>query len=286
MPFCADGIAEGVLRELVAFHIEQGTDALIINGSTGEAATMSASEQRRALEIVVDSAGGSIPVIAGVGGSDTAAVADLARAAREVRVDGLLLSPPPYNKPNQPGIIAHYRAVLGAGDLPMIIYNVPGRTACNILPETVEELAGDERIVGVKEASGDISQIAEVARRVGDRVAIYSGNDDQVVPVMALGGKGVISVLANLAPADTSRMAHSFLKGDVQTARELQLRYLPLVATLFSEPNPVPVKAGVRAIGFAVGDVRLPLVDLQPGTRQTLLERMAEVGIGMAGATA
>lgn len=281
-PFGPDGVNEAVLRELVDFHVREGTDALVVNGSTGEAVAMSAAEQRRALEIVVAAAAGRVPVIGGVGGSGTAAVTELARATRDAGADGILLSPPPYNKPSQRGIVAHFRAILDAADLPMIVYNVPGRTACNILPETVEELAADERVVGVKEASGDISQIAEVARRVGDRVAIYSGNDDQVVPVLSLGGRGVISVLGNVAPADTSRMVHLFLEGDLAGAREIQLRYLPLIATLFSEPNPVPVKAAVRELDFDVGDVRLPLLAASAQTVERLRGLMRQAGLTLA----
>jgi 4-hydroxy-tetrahydrodipicolinate synthase len=286
MPFTADGIDEGVLRELVRFHLREGTDALVVNGSTGEATTMSPEEQRRAVEVVAEEAGGRIPVIAGVGGSDTAAVARAARTAREAGADALLLSPPPYNKPTQQGIVAHYRRVMDAADLPTVVYNVPGRTACNILPATVETLAEDPRVVGVKEASGDVSQVAELARRVADRVALYSGNDDQVVPLMALGGKGVISVLANVAPADTSRMAKAFLEGEVEESRRLQLRYLPLVAALFREPNPVPVKAAVAMLGFAVDGVRLPLLDASPAVREELEREMRALGIGPAATAA
>lgn len=278
-PLGPEGLDEAVLREIVEFHLAEGTDALIVNGSTGEASTMTPAEQRRSLEVVVDAAGGRIPVIGGVGGSDTGAVVELARSVTAAGADGILLSPPPYNKPSQRGIVAHYRAVLDAADLPMIVYNVPGRTACNILPETVEQIAADPRVVGVKEASGDISQVAELARRIGSRVAIYSGNDDQIVPVMSLGGKGVISVLANVAPADTARMAHAYLEGDVATSRELQLRYLPLVAALFRDPNPVPIKAAVEALGFDVGPVRLPLVPLSGEARADLYARMREVGL-------
>ncbi len=286
MPFAADGINEDVLRELVRFHLREGTDALVVNGSTGEATTMSPEEQRRALEVVVDEAGGNLPVIAGAGGSDTAAVARLATAAREAGADGLLLSPPPYNKPTQQGIVAHFRRVMDAADLPTVVYNVPGRTACNILPATVETLAEDPRVVGVKEASGDISQVAELARRLADRVAIYSGNDDQVVPLMALGGQGVISVLANVAPADTSRMARAYLAGQVEEARRIQLRYLPLVAALFREPNPVPVKMAVSMLGFATGEVRLPLLGASPEVREELEREMLALGLGVASAAA
>jgi 4-hydroxy-tetrahydrodipicolinate synthase len=268
---------EAVLRALVAFHLEEGTDALVVNGSTGEAATLAADEQRRVVEIVTDAVGGAprrVPVIAGVGGSDTAVAASLAAGAREAGADGLLLAPPPYSRPPQRGIVAHFARVLDAGGLPTILYNVPGRTACNLAPETVESLADDERVVGIKEASGDISQVAETARRVADRIALYSGNDDQVVPLMALGGRGVISVLANVAPRDTARMVHAWLEGSIEESRELQLRYLPLIAALFHESNPIPVKAAVELLGHAVGEPRLPLV---PASRETLDELRREM---------
>ncbi len=283
MPFGDGGVNEPVLRELVRFHLREGTDALIVNGSTGEAPAMSAAEQRRAVEIVVDEAGRRVPVIAGAGGSDTAAVSGLARGAREAGADALLIAPPPYNKPPQRGIVAHFRHVMDAGGLPAIAYNVPGRTACNILPETMELLAQDERIVGVKEASGDISQVAEVCRRVAGEVAVYSGNDDQIVPLMALGGVGVISVLANVAPRDTARMAHAFLEGGVAEARSLQLAYLPLIAAIFREANPIPIKAAVEMLGFAVGQPRLPLVEISDAARAELRAAMDAMGLDAAG---
>ena len=277
-PFDSAGVNESVLRELVRFHLREGTDALIVNGSTGEAATMSPAEQRHAIETVVDEAGGRVPVIAGAGGSDTAAVAELARQTRAAGADALLLAPPPYNKPTQQGMIAHFRAVMDAGDLPAVLYNVPGRTACNLLPATVAELAeSDARVIGIKEASGDISQIAELARLVGERLAIYSGNDDQIVPVLSLGGRGVISVLANIAPRDTSRIVRAFLGGAVKDAYTLQLRYLPLISTLFREPNPIPVKAAVRALGFDTGPVRLPLLDASDGVQSELIRQMRDM---------
>src|SRR5690606_22672626 len=173
--------------------------------------------------------------------------------AREAGADALLVSAPPYNKPTQRGLVAHYRAVLDAVDLPLIVYNVPGRAGVNILPAIVAELAADERVVGVKEACGDIAQIAELARLVGSRLAIWSGNDDQIVPILALGGLGVISVLANVVPGEVSRMVHLFLDGDVASARSLQRRYLPLVRALFAEPNPIPVQAAVGWVGLAGG---------------------------------
>jgi 4-hydroxy-tetrahydrodipicolinate synthase len=284
MPFDDAGVDEAVLRELVRFHLREGTDALVVNGSTGEAAAMSAAEQRRAVEVVVDEARAGdrrVPVIAGAGGSDTAAVARLAADARDAGADALLVAPPPYNKPPQRGIVAHYRAVMDAADLPTVVYNVPGRTACNILPETMETLAEDPRVAGIKEASGDLCQVAEIARRLEGRVALYSGNDDQILPLMSLGGAGVISVLANVAPRDTSRMAHAYLEGDVDASRELQLRYLPLVGALFREANPMPVKAAVGMLGFAVGEPRLPLVPVSDAVRAELREAMSALGIAL-----
>ena len=285
-PFNKQGVNEKALRDIVRFHHREQTDALIVNGSTGEAATMSADEQGRAVEIVVDENKGKLPVIVGCGGSDTAQVARLAIQARTAGADALLLSAPPYNKPTQQGLIAHFRAVMDAGQLPAVLYNVPGRTSVNILPATAEELAADERVIGVKEACGDISQIAELARRMPDRVYIWSGNDDQIVPVMSLGGKGVISVLGNVAPRDTSRMAHSYLDGDVATARMLQLRYLPLIAALFAEANPIPIKTAVGWLGFDVGELRLPLTPITDGARERLMAALKDVGISPLTASA
>lgn len=278
-PFDDEGVNEPALRALVRFHHEEGTDALIVCGSTGEAATMSPAEQRRALEIVVDENAGRLPVIAGCGGSETNAVVGLAVQARGAGADALLVSAPPYNKPTQAGLIAHFRAVLDAADLPVVVYNVPGRAAVNILPSTIATLAEDSRVIAVKEASGDLSQVAELARLVGDRVSIWSGNDDQIVPVLSLGGNGVISVLANVAPRDTSRMVHEFLAGRVAESRELQLRYLPLISALFAEPNPIPVKAAVEWLGFDVGPLRLPLTPASPEVRERLVAALTEVGL-------
>lgn len=278
-PFDEQGVNESALRALVRFHHREGTDALIVCGSTGEAATMSPEEQRRAIEVVVEENAGKLPVIAGCGGSDTAQVAALARGAKAAGADALLLSAPPYNKPTQQGLIAHFRAVMDAADLPAVIYNVPGRTSVNILPATIAELAEDDRVIGVKEASGNISQIAELARLLDGRAAIWSGNDDQIVPVLSLGGTGVISVLANVAPADTSRMVHRYLEGDVVGARELQLRYLPLVSALFAEPNPIPVKTAVQWLGFDVGPVRLPLTPPTAQVKARLEAALRAVGL-------
>jgi 4-hydroxy-tetrahydrodipicolinate synthase len=281
-PFQPDGeVSQEVLRELIEFQISEGTDAIIVCGSTGEAAAMSPDEQGTVIEVSVNAVAGRVPLIAGVGGSGTAAVVGLARTAARAGADALLVSAPPYNKPSQAGMIAHFEAIIDAVDLPVILYNVPGRTASNILPETVERLADHSRVVGIKEACGDISQVADLCRRVADRIAVYSGNDDQVVPLMALGGVGVISVLANVAPRDTAAMVRLFLEGDLERSRRLQLRYLPLIQALFREPNPVPVKAAVRALGFEVGDARLPLLNASDETVEILRARMREVGIAV-----
>jgi 4-hydroxy-tetrahydrodipicolinate synthase len=278
-PFDERGVNERVLRELVRFHHAEGTDALVVCGSTGEAATMSAQEQRVASEVAIDENRGRLPVIIGCGGSDTAVVCRLAAQAAEVGADAVLVSAPPYNKPPQRGLVAHYRAVLDACDLPLVVYNVPGRAAVNILPATLAKLAEDPRVIAVKEASGDIVQIAEVARLVGERIALWSGNDDQIVPVLALGGTGVISVLANVAPADTSRIVHRFLAGEVAASRALQLRYLPLIAALFRESNPIPVKTAVRWLGFDVGPLRAPLVEADPAVREELFAILGQTGV-------
>lgn len=278
-PFDDAGVNGDALRALVRFHVEEGTDALIVCGSTGEAAAMTPEEQARAVEVVAAEAGGRIPVIAGCGGSDTAAVSRLAEGARLAGADALLLSAPPYNKPPQRGIIAHFRAAMDAGGLPAIIYNVPGRTAVGITPETMSRLAEDERVIGVKEACGDLSQIADLAAALDGRIPIWSGNDDQILPILSLGGQGVISVLGNVAPRDTSRMAHAYLEGDTHTATALQLRYLPLIRALFAVSNPIPVKTLTGWLGFDVGPVRLPLVPLEPDARNRLLDAARAVGL-------
>jgi 4-hydroxy-tetrahydrodipicolinate synthase len=278
-PFDARGVHEAVLRELVQFHHDAGTAALVICGSTGEAAAMSPEEQRDALTIAADENAGRLPLIAGCGGSDTALVVRLAQQARRAGADALLVSAPPYNKPPQRGLIAHFRAVLAESDLPLIIYNVPGRSAVDIRPETIAALAEDERVIGVKEASGNISQVAELARLTAGRLLIWSGNDDQIVPILALGGAGVISVLANVAPHETQAIVTAYLDGDSERARTLQLEFLPLIAELFAEPNPIPIKAAVRWLGFDVGAVRLPLVDPEPAALERLVAALRDAGI-------
>jgi 4-hydroxy-tetrahydrodipicolinate synthase len=278
-PFRDGYINERAFAEIVRFHHEEGTDALIVCGSTGEAAAMTADEQYQAVNAVVQSNAGKLPVIVGCGGTDTRQVMQLGAQARRANADAVLLSAPPYNKPPQRGLIEHFNAVLDTAGLPAIIYNVPGRTSVNILPDTIAELAEGGRVIGVKEACGDIVQIAELARLLAGSVAMYSGNDDQVVPILSLGGRGVITVLGNIAPAATSRMVHAYLEGKLEEATSLQLRYLPLIRALFAEPNPMPVKAAARSLGFDVGEMRLPLVEVDEQKQAVVLREMAALGI-------
>jgi 4-hydroxy-tetrahydrodipicolinate synthase len=278
-PFDDEGVNERVLADLVAFHHEEGTDALIVCGSTGEAAAMTVEEQYRAAVCAVESNAGRLPVIVGCGGTDTRQVVRLGEQARRAGADAVLLSAPPYSKPPQRGIIDHFRAVMDGAEVPAILYNVPGRTSVNILPETIARLAEDERVIGVKEACGDIVQVAELARLVGDRLAIWSGNDDHVVPILSLGGRGVISVLGNVAPRQTSRMAHAWLDGDVHGALSLQLKLLPLIRALFAEPNPIPVKTAVGWLGFDVGPPRQPLAAADPAMQRVVVQELERVGI-------
>lgn len=278
-PFRDGAVNEAALAELVRFHHASGTDALIVCGSTGEAAAMTAEEQYRATAAVVEANQDRLPVIVGCGGTDTRAVVQLGVQARRAGADAVLLSAPPYNKPPQRGIIGHFRAVLDAADLPAILYNVPGRTSVNILPETIAQVAEDGRVIGAKEACGDIVQVAELARLTGEKLAIWSGNDDQVVPIMSLGGRGVISVMANVAPRETSRMAHAYLEGRTAEAASLQLRLLPLVRALFAEPNPIPVKAAVGWLGFDVGELRAPLCEPDAQKQRAVITEMESLGL-------
>jgi 4-hydroxy-tetrahydrodipicolinate synthase len=282
-PFDEGGVNERVLAGLVRFHHEAGTDALVVNGSTGEAAAMTAEEQYRVAAAVVEANGGRLPVIVGCGGSDTREVRRLAEQAARAGADAVLLSAPPYSKPPQRGIADHFRSAMDAADLPAILYNVPGRTAVNILPDTIAELAADERVIGVKEASGDIVQVAELARLTTGRLAIWSGNDDQIVPILSLGGRGVITVIGNVAPRETSGMVHAWLAGRTAEALEAQLRLLPLVRALFAESNPIPVKTAVRWLGFDVGELRPPLCSAEPARRDALVRELEAAGVRPVG---
>ena len=248
------------LEELVEFHIKNGTDAIVVCGTTGEASTLSDREHIATIKCVIDAVNKRIPVIAGTGGNDTEHSILLSKIAENFGVDGLLIINPYYNKGNKTGIKAHFTKIAQSVDTPIIIYNVPSRTGVNLSPNLIAELSySEQNIVGVKEASGDMTQVAEIARLVNDDFAIYSGNDDSILPLLSLGGVGVISVLANICPKESHDLVYSFLSGDIETSRKLQLDLKPLIDALFTEVNPVPVKTAMNLLGMDVGSLRLPL---------------------------
>lgn len=267
------------LEALLNWHVEEGTDAIIICGTTGEAAALSDAEHKEAVKFTVEIINGRIPVIAGAGSNDTAYAIQLCQYAEQVGADGLLLVTPYYNKTTQKGLVAHFNAIADAVNIPIILYNVPGRTGLNIQPATVAELAKHPLIKGVKEASGCIAQVAEIARLVPDDFYIYSGNDDMIVPLMSLKGSGVISVIANIAPKDTHDLVQKFLDGDVKGSCDLQLKMKALVDALFIEVNPIPVKAAMNLMNLCTGELRLPLVEISECHLKILTDRMKEYGL-------
>lgn len=271
-PFKEDeSINYDALEEMVETQIKGHTDAIIVCGTTGEPATMTDEERVSCIEFVVKKVDKRIPVIAGTGCNCTRSAIALSKKAEELGVDGLLVVTPYYNKATQDGLYEHYKAIASSTKLPIIMYNVPSRTGCNILPETAARLGKEfDNIVGIKEASGNISQIATLAALTKGYLDIYSGNDDEVIPILSLGGIGVISVLSNVAPQDAHDMVMEFLEGDREKAVELQLSYLPLIHALFSEVNPIPVKAALNMMGKNAGVVRLPLTNLSEKNRPAL----------------
>ena len=264
---------------LIDWQIAQGVNAIVAAGTTGEGSTLTDEEHKAVLKFCVDRVAGRVPVIAGTGSNDTAYAIELTEYACEIGADAMLLVTPYYNKATQKGLVASFRAIADASTKPCILYNVPSRTGCNLLPETVAQLADHPRIVAVKEASGNISQIAKIAALCGDRIDIYSGNDDQIVPILSLGGMGVISVLSNPLPAKTVEMCDRFFRGDVAGAAKLQLDLLPLVDALFCEVNPIPVKAAMAAMGYGENVLRLPLTPIEEAHEQTLYALLRENGI-------
>ena len=275
-PLTKDGIDYENYAKLINWQIEEGIDAIVAVGTTGEGSTLTDKEHKDAIEFCVKEVGGRVPVIAGTGSNDTAYAIEMTQHAAAVGADAMLLVTPYYNKATQKGLIASFSAIADASAKPCILYNVPSRTGCNLLPKTALELSKHENIVGIKEASGNISQIAELASLVGDNMDIYSGNDDQVVPILSLGGKGVISVLSNLMPKETSLMCKKFFEGDLKGSLEMQLKYIPLINALFSEVNPIPVKAAMAAMGYGENYVRLPLTPMEKKNEEILLALMKE----------
>ena len=283
-PFHEDGsINYDQLKKLVDYHCENGTDSIVICGTTGESATMTEEEHLECIKRTIDFTAGRIPVIAGTGSNCTATAVELSREAAKAGADGLLVVTPYYNKATQKGLIERYKAIAREADAPIIMYSVASRTGCNIEPATVAALVKEvDNIVGVKEASGNISQVAKIMQLTQGDIDLYSGNDDQIVPILALGGKGVISVLSNVAPRETHEICAKFFAGDIEGSRELQLKAIPLINALFSEVNPIPVKKAVSLMGMEVGGLRMPLTEMEEANAQKLAQAMRAFGIQLA----
>ena len=278
-PLTSEGIDYKKFAELIEWQISEGVNAIVAVGTTGEGSTLTDEEHKEAIRFCVEQVKGRIPVIAGTGSNDTSYAIDLTKYACEVGADAMLLVTPYYNKATQKGLVASFCAIADASTKPCILYNVPSRTGCNLLPSTVLELADHPNIVAIKEACGNISQIAELISLVGDKLDVYSGNDDQIVPILSLGGKGVISVLSNVLPKETVEMCDKFFAGDVKGSAALQLELLPLINALFCEVNPIPVKAAVAAMGFCENYLRLPLTPMEEQNEKKLLSLMVKAGV-------
>lgn len=289
LPFTGSGVAivtpfDGMstdydeLGRLIELHIANGTDAIVICGTTGEASTMPDSEHLAAIEYTVNTVNGRIPVIAGTGSNDTYHAAELSKKAEQLGADGLLQVTPYYNKTTQKGLVEHFTQVANAVKIPIILYNVPSRTGMSISIDTLKKLAEIDNIVAVKEASGNISYAAKLAAEV-PQLHIYSGNDDMIVPILSLGGKGVISVVANIMPRETHDICEKFFKGDIEGSRKLQLEMLELINALFIETNPIPVKTAMRELGYKVGNLRMPLCDMEDKNLEILKNAMSKLGV-------
>lgn len=269
-PFNEEGVNFKVFGDLIENQISEGVDAIIVCGTTGEAATMTEQERKDAIKFVVDKVAGRIPVIAGTGSNNTAAAIEMTKYVESIGVEGALVVTPYYNKTTQKGLVEHYKAIANSTKLPIIVYSVPSRTGVNVTPETALELSKIENIVAIKEASGNISQVAKIASLCGDDLNIYSGNDDQIVPVLSVGGIGVISVLSNIYPKYTHEMVYDYLNGNTAEATKKQLACLNVVDNLFSEVNPIPVKAALNMKGYDYGIPRLPLIEMSEGKKADL----------------
>ncbi|HWQ69128.1 MAG TPA: 4-hydroxy-tetrahydrodipicolinate synthase [Patescibacteria group bacterium] len=278
-PFQGGRVDEPMLRELVEFHIKNGTNALIPCGTTGESPTLSHDEHRRVIELTVEAANRRVAVIAGTGSNSTDEAIDLTRFARQAGADGALLVLPYYNKPTQAGLIAHCRAVADAAELPLILYNIPGRTGINMLPETLAALADHPYIVGMKEATGNLEQMTHDIVLCGDKLSFLSGDDTLTLPLLAVGGRGVISVIANIVPRDVADLTHAFLGGDWKRAREIHLKLFPLCQAMFYETNPIPVKTAMALLGMIGGELRLPLCPMSEPNLNRLKTAMRAYGL-------
>lgn len=263
-PYTDDGVNFSEFGRIIEDQISGGTDAIVVAGTSGESATMSDEEHRATIKFAVEQVNGRIPVIAGTGSNETAYAIELSRFAEQVGADGVLVVTPYYNKCTQKGLVAHYTAIADAINIPIVLYDVPSRTGVGISIESYVELAKHPNIAAVKEANGDLSKILRLRAAVGDDLAIYSGNDDQIVPILSLGGKGVISVLSNVAPKETHDMCQAYFDGDVKKAAAMQIAYTDLIDALFAEVNPIPVKVAMRKLGYAAGPLRMPLCEMEP----------------------
>lgn len=279
-PFHQDGSVNfSKLGELVDWQIQNGTDGIVALGTTGESATMTDEEDNAVCEYVLKRVNGRIPVIAGSGSNCTASMLDKSLRYQAMGAQGLLIIAPYYNKTNEEGMYRHFATVVDAVDIPCILYNVPGRTGCAISEGVVKRLAGHPNVMGIKEASGNMSYACKIARYLGPEFAMYSGNDDITVPILSIGGSGVISVLANILPKQTHDMVMSYLSGDTAAATAAQLRYLELINSLFLEVNPIPVKAALNMMGWEVGPCRMPLYEMSQGAAQRLRAALEEAGL-------
>ena len=280
-PLTESGIDYNQFGRLLDWQVEEGINAIVVCGTTGEASTLTDEEHREAITFAVDRINGRVPVIAGTGSNDTAYAVDLTRFACETGADACLVVTPYYNKATQNGLVAMYNAVADASTKPIILYNVPSRTGCNILPSTYVKLAEHPNIAAIKEANGNISAIVETMALVGDKLDLYSGNDDQIVPVLSMGGKGVISVLSNVLPRQTVKLCDKFFAGDVAGAAKMQCCMLDLINALFCEVNPIPAKAAMAAMGFCENYLRLPLTPMEDANYQRLLTAMRRHGLNV-----
>lgn len=276
-PVKESGVDYDSFGRLIDFQIESGIKALIVCATTGEAPTLSDAEHCETVKFAVRRANGAIPIIAGTGSNDTAHAIMMSKCAADDGADAVLCVTPYYNKPTQTGLIRSFSAIADASPIPVVLYNVPSRTSVNIEPETYGALADHPNICAIKEASGNLSKIMDTFRIVGDRLDIYSGNDDQIVPLLALGGKGVISVLSNVMPKETVEMCDRFFRGDLAGSMQMQLEYLPLIHALFSQTNPIPVKAALSAMGYCEDYLRLPLTPMEEPQRGRLFEEMRKL---------
>ena len=278
-PFTEDGVNYDELGRIIEDQIANGTDAIVITGTTGESSTMSDEEHKEAIRYTVEKVNKRIPVIAGTGSNETSYAIQLSKYAEEVGADGLLLVTPYYNKATQKGLIAHYTAIADAVNIPIILYNGPSRTGVTIQIPTFVELAKHPNIVAVKEASGNLSAVAKIRHAVGDALDIYSGNDDQIVPILSLGGKGVISVLSNVAPKKTHDICQLYFDGKVEESAKLQIELIDLIDALFCEVNPIPVKVAMRMLGYEAGPLRLPLCEMEPAHEEQLRQALKAHGL-------